>query len=58
MLAPTCPIERVTLWVEYLYLIMWFQPKEGVTKSGARECGPLTLRPSLLSSKPPVYPVC
>jgi len=35
LLAPACPIEKVTLWVGFLYLMSGYETREGVAKDKA-----------------------
>ena len=41
LLAPTCPIEKLTLWEGFLYLTLGSKTNEGAVNSGLRTPDPL-----------------
>jgi len=53
LLAPACPIEKVTLWEGFLYLTSGSETDEGVMKDKGIEPGAPGPKPSTLSTSHP-----
>ena len=61
LLAPVCPIEKVTLWEDFLYLTLGSETDEGVAKDKVLPEMGINLRtpcpkPSTLSTRQSVHP--